>query len=275
MKIKTIQTKLDNKTIKYQFTKADDSKLTYAEFINFLKSKNKDFIKEFDRQLSQAPAELSLQPTAFFWECIPVSANTLDREFEFVAVKSEDLDNIRQDLSSFQEHFSRSRDKHVVSFPSLSGDTLVVPMPVRGYQYNFGEEMEENLLNANGNPRWLSTSGLGVSYLHVRIDSRPKYYSHEEYKKFEEDNEGPNNQNGKDNKPPTNDNQPATSHSDNEINQPSSPAEKNPSSSNDTSGSQSPKTDENNSTVPDQDRTNFLTNSQSTNPNKTPTNYLL
>jgi len=44
--------------------------------------------------------------------------------------------------------------------------------------------MEEKLLEANGNPRWLSTSGLGVSYLHVRIDKRPKYYSFDEYRNF-------------------------------------------------------------------------------------------
>ena len=41
--------------------------------------------------------------------------------------------------------------------------------------------MEENLISAGGSPRWLSTSGLGISYLHVRIDKRPKYYSHQEY----------------------------------------------------------------------------------------------
>ncbi len=29
---------------------------------------------------------------------------------------------------------------------------------------------------------WLSTAGLGVDWLHVRIDSRPKYYRHGPYK---------------------------------------------------------------------------------------------
>ena len=31
-------------------------------------------------------------------------------------------------------------------------------------------------------PRWLSTSGLGVSWLHVRVDSMPKYYQTKEWK---------------------------------------------------------------------------------------------
>jgi len=46
-----------------------------------------------------------------------------------VAIRSEVLDNITCDYSSFNEHFRRSEDNHVVSFSSLSGDTLVVPMP--------------------------------------------------------------------------------------------------------------------------------------------------
>lgn len=45
------------------------------------------------------------------------------------------LDNITCDYSSFREHFNRSSDESVVSFSSLSGDTLVVPMP-RQQRYN-------------------------------------------------------------------------------------------------------------------------------------------
>jgi hypothetical protein len=28
---------------------------------------------------------------------------------------------------------------------------------------------------------WLSTSGLGVAWLHIRLDSTPKYYQHQPY----------------------------------------------------------------------------------------------
>ena len=31
-------------------------------------------------------------------------------------------------------------------------------------------------------PLWLSTNGLGVAWLHARIDARPKYYSHRPYR---------------------------------------------------------------------------------------------
>jgi len=29
---------------------------------------------------------------------------------------------------------------------------------------------------------WLSTSGLGIAWLHVRLDERPKYYTHAPYR---------------------------------------------------------------------------------------------
>ena len=31
-------------------------------------------------------------------------------------------------------------------------------------------------------PVWLSTAGAGVSWLHVRLDDRPKYYGHAPYR---------------------------------------------------------------------------------------------
>ncbi len=31
-------------------------------------------------------------------------------------------------------------------------------------------------------PVWLSTAGAGVSWLHVRLDTRPKYYHHGPYR---------------------------------------------------------------------------------------------
>ena len=36
----------------------------------------------------------------------------------------------------------------------------------------------------NDVPVWTSTSGLGVYWLHVRLDSRPKYYQHQPFKKW-------------------------------------------------------------------------------------------
>ena len=39
----------------------------------------------------------------------------------------------------------------------------------------------ENAINEK--PLWLSTSGLGIYWLHVRLDSIPKYYTYNPYRK--------------------------------------------------------------------------------------------
>lgn len=89
----------------------------------------------------------------------------------------------------------------VVSFPNISGDTiLVVPNEVSSsdnytHLANFircgnKQQIDEfwrcvvgNYSSAIGtNPTWLSTAGLGVSWLHVRICNAPKYYRYEKYK---------------------------------------------------------------------------------------------
>ena len=128
-----IKNKINSNKIKYQFTKSDNSKLTYKEFINLLKNKDENFLGVFRQELTIIQSELG--QSAYFWKCVPVSSNTLNKEFEFVAIKSNELENMTQDYSSFQSYFNRS-NKDIVSFPSRSGDTLVSPVPVRGHQYS-------------------------------------------------------------------------------------------------------------------------------------------
>ncbi|MEJ2577044.1 MAG: hypothetical protein P8106_10325, partial [Gammaproteobacteria bacterium] len=41
---------------------------------------------------------------------------------------------------------------------------------------------EEMLRHVGDRPTWLSTAGGGVAWLHVRLDRRPKYYSHTPYR---------------------------------------------------------------------------------------------
>lgn len=209
-----IRNKINNNKIKYQFTKQGGSKLTYAEFINLLKVKNENFLDFFKSELSGVQSDLG--QTAYFWKCVPVSKNSLNKEFEFIAIKEEGLDNITHDYSPFQKYFNRGGN--VVDFPSLSGDTLVSPVPVRGHQYScsdyddeirnyknlrefnceapweqwkelwqrVGEKMEQELNSGGNATRWLNTHGLWVHHLHIRLDKSPKYYQGAE--EYEVDN---------------------------------------------------------------------------------------
>ncbi len=140
---------------------------------------------------------------ATFWECVPVTKYSLDTPFEFVLRDSRRLANVSPTPEPFQRFFNQKMNhSNVVTFPSLGKDAiLVVPCPIQDKEVythllSFVRNAEEEQVhalwksvgdamfnNVSTDPKWLSTSGLGVYWLHIRIDSRPKYYGHLPYKK--------------------------------------------------------------------------------------------
>lgn len=138
---------------------------------------------------------------AFFWETPPVKKETLESQFEFVLVASASLSRLVPDPSPFRSQFSSHDSEPVLTFPNLGGDALlVVPAPladetcythlarflrdaprsqVDAFWRSVGNAMHDRVSSA---PIWLSTAGLGVSWLHLRLDTRPKYYRYERYK---------------------------------------------------------------------------------------------
>jgi hypothetical protein len=106
----------------------------------------------------------------------------------------------RPDPEPFSSHFERDRNGEIVSFRSLGGDAiLLAPRPsgspeacvhlaafvrqasqsqIESLWRETGRTMRENLSERK---LWLSTSGLGVSWLHIRLDSYPKYYQYRPY----------------------------------------------------------------------------------------------
>ena len=138
----------------------------------------------------------------FFWETPPQTKNAINQPFEFVLVKSRRLPEVKADQRPFSEHFNTK--KLVISFPNLGGDAqLVVPTPqAKDEAYSHLAKFIRDapdaqkhqlwimvskyyLKNLNDSPRWLSTAGLGVYWLHLRIDSRPKYYNYMPYKNYD------------------------------------------------------------------------------------------
>lgn len=139
---------------------------------------------------------------AYFWETPPVTSATIDREFEFVLADSRQLAGVRADKQAFANHFaSAGPATSVIEFSNLGGDaTLVVPCP-RGpltaysqlstFARQAPDDQQHRLWALVGaalerrlgtQPVWLSTSGLGIYWLHIRLDSAPKYYTHEPYR---------------------------------------------------------------------------------------------
>jgi hypothetical protein len=138
--------------------------------------------------------------SAFRWETPPVTSATLTRPFEFVLLDSPGLAR-RPDPDAFAEHFSGSCEAGVVAFPNLGGDAiLIVPClttvpSAYGHLATFVREAPEPQRHAlwqlvgekmawrvGVRPVWLSTAGGGVSWLHVRLDDRPKYYGFGPYR---------------------------------------------------------------------------------------------
>ena len=137
---------------------------------------------------------------AFFWEHPPLVAGNVDSAAEFVLVDAPALAGLEQDTAAFRNQFS---DEAVVSFRNLGGDALLIaPAPadattdysqlaaflrsaggsqIQALWRLAGQSVMESLSDT---PLWLSTSGLGVAWLHLRLDTTPKYYQHQPYRQW-------------------------------------------------------------------------------------------
>lgn len=135
---------------------------------------------------------------SYAWECPPLTATGASRSFECVFVSSPALASLRPEPRAFAGHFRR--EARVATFPNLGGDAvLVAPAPADAdsefthlarfaaaatpeHANTFWQAVGEAVARRVGSkPVWLSTAGLGVGWLHVRLDDRPKYYRHLPY----------------------------------------------------------------------------------------------
>ena len=112
----------------------------------------------------------------------------LKNTFRFAIFDSKTLSKRKQDNAAFNGKINCS--KNVISFPSLSNDILLV-VPCRKsqsvdytslstfsrtasimQQMSFWKKVGDIIKEGD----WVSTSGLGVSWLHLRIAKKPKHY---------------------------------------------------------------------------------------------------
>jgi len=168
-------------------------RLSFREMVD-LWCENAEFRTFFNATIAAQPFE------ACFWESVPVTAQTLGAPYECVVIDAPSLARLPPDPDAFRSHFDVAPASEVLAFPNLGGDAmLVVPAPradvdcythigrfvrtapaaqVDMFWRTIGQALRERISSA---PLWLSTSGLGIAWLHVRLDSRPKYYQHKDY----------------------------------------------------------------------------------------------
>jgi hypothetical protein len=127
---------------------------------------------------------------AWFWECIRVS----EGPFECVVIDAPNLARVAADPSAFAEYLTAP----INTFENLGGDaTLIAPAATGSYPHfaaflraapvNQADELFRALGDAiagwrGARPPWVSTAGMGVPWLHIRLDSRPKYFRHAPYR---------------------------------------------------------------------------------------------
>ncbi|MFT5459559.1 MAG: hypothetical protein ACI9K2_006074 [Myxococcota bacterium] len=140
---------------------------------------------------------------ACFWELPALTASRLDRPFECVLLDSPALAAAVPDSRAFAEHWT---DAPTATFTNLGGDAGLVaptptPAPGRAYPHLLAfhrlapddavqalwaavAAAVDDRVTGRAAPMWLTTSGLGVPWLHVRLDDRPKYVQHAPYRRW-------------------------------------------------------------------------------------------
>jgi hypothetical protein len=171
----------------------DSSPVSFAEVLRRWQH-DAEFRSLFLALLADAPF------AAFRWETPAITTATADRPFEFVLLDSPGLAR-EPDPNAFAEHFHQAGNSSVIEFPNLGKDAImIVPCPngvpsAYGHLAAFVREAPSSQRDAlweligaamerrlGPRPVWLSTAGAGVSWLHVRLDDRPKYYGYAPYR---------------------------------------------------------------------------------------------
>lgn len=166
--------------------------MSRAVFLTLLRDSG-EFADWYSALLADAPWP------AFYWENPPLMAGGLERAAEFVLIEAPSLAGTTPDAETFRAHFAGGSG--VVVFANLGGDALLVaPEPAaadEAYPHlaaflRHGPRQQRRELwhttaravleRIDETPLWLSTSGTGVAWLHVRLDRRPKYYQHAPYR---------------------------------------------------------------------------------------------
>lgn len=191
----------------YQFEKTNISKGKAIKYVLYKQEERLSFIN-FIRLLQQDERFRSffldmlsgISFHAYQWETPPVTASTTGQPFEFVVHDSPGID-LLPDPGPFRSYFGSNTD--IAVFDNLGGDArLIAPVPPAdnlnyshiGVFTEYAPVQQQHQLwqtvgrvtqsRISDQPLWLNTAGGGVAWLHIRLDSRPKYYRYQPYTYF-------------------------------------------------------------------------------------------
>lgn len=175
--------------LKVSFLNSRDKLMTWEQALDQMQS-NPDFRCELSEVLRNR------QFDGYFWECRPFAV--LSTPFQFVMKSTTALENV-EDATAFREHLT----SRPTSFTNLGGDAVLIVPGRSGANHSHmasfvrtasetelhmfwkavGAAVSQAVASANGAPLWVSSHGLAVLWLHVRIEHAPKYISYSAYKR--------------------------------------------------------------------------------------------
>ena len=181
---------MDSGRVRRVGIRLDDKPVSYFEILEHWRSDHA-FLAFFIDLLADAPYR------AYLWETPPITKANAMRPFEFVFVDSPTLAGRSPDPITFASYFEDADvSAEAVVFANIGSDAVLVAPCPKGpssaythlaafaraapaeQQHAFWRTIGSTVANdLSDRPLWLSTNGLGVSWLHVRLDTRPKYYN--------------------------------------------------------------------------------------------------
>ncbi len=179
-------------TIRFRLKK-DDAYLSFEEVFNLWAQSN-EFVAFYVSEL------IKLDYQAFYWEHPALNNAFLSKKYECILQRSKPLEYLKSNEEAFKEHLFSETE--VTDFMNLGKNArLVVPIKktdeeIYNHMGRFIRMADEHQVLAlfkrvgkvvkdeieKQKLIWLNTAGLGVIWLHVRMDTRPKYYKTTRYK---------------------------------------------------------------------------------------------
>lgn len=180
----------------------DDRPATVGQVMRLLATPS--FSKRFAKSILQGRDHArAYDSRGVFFECVPVSSDTVEEmPFECAIITTPQFDYCLENPKPFKDYLKKG--SAVAVFQNRRHDaTLICPIHRDGDRGPFGH-LTEFLDNASAHqhqvfwarvgetyleivrgrgsyPTYLSTSGTGVAYLHMRIDRTPKYFHYTPY----------------------------------------------------------------------------------------------
>lgn len=171
----------------------NDNLLSFQEVFEYWQTSS-DFTQFYVKTL------LDLDFEGYFWEHPALKNDFLSKPYECVMLNTRSFAKKNVDETAFGKYLDS--DNEVEVFDNLGKNAkLVVPTQKTNIEYykHLGiflqnapkeqirmlfKKIGEHILTELDSPQtiWLNMAGLGVIWLHVRLDTRPKYYKTKTYK---------------------------------------------------------------------------------------------